>query len=135
MTKGFKITADKIITAGIIAFAVILMTSFLFLKSGKFSSYLFIILTATLYYFQFHYKKLSLSWPKNISIVPIIVFSFIIRIVWVVLNNDFNYFSDWLYYHQNSVSILNGELLFNDWKATGVSILTSVFYLFFGVSH
>ena len=135
MLKVVKKYSDKFIKIGIIFFALILLVSFFFFKSGKVSSFLFTALISLFYYFLFYQKKIRFSWSWKVSISHIIIFSFIVRILWVVLNRDFNYHSDWLFYHQNALSVLNGEKLFFDSKANGVSILTSAFYLFFSVGH
>lgn len=125
---------QKIISFSLFGFLCLIFFSFFYFHSFNLFTFFFsITLGVGAYFFLTTNKKTF--FHNNLSLPFILIFGCTLRVLWVSLNYDFVYTSDWLKYHELALEILNGNILFYDFKPSGVSILTALFYFFFGVNH
>lgn len=131
MTKNLRFRLFKLFY---FLFTILIICSFFFHRSKNLSGILLLLIffVFVLYFLVINVNKIT---NINLSVGWIIVFGVVIRFIWVYLNKDYSYSSDWLTYHKMAVEISEGKYFFMDYKPSGASLLTSFFYKAFGVGH
>ena len=125
---------QKILSISLFGFLYLILFSFFYFHSFNLITFFFSV-TLGCGVYLFLSRKKNIFFNSNLNLSSVLIFGCALRALWVSLNYDFVYTSDWLKYHELAVEILNGNFLFNDFKPSGISILTALFYFLFGVNH